>query len=310
MTDHFSKINQIESLVSGGKFRRMMKNPLRYLAAIGYWRLIYPLRKKGKFASARTFFGDEMTVVLPSATEIYLFGAKTHDSEIRLAKFLLKNLKAGDCFIDVGAHFGYFTLLAAKLVGEKGRVHAFEPSRNTLKILQKNTASVHHITLHHRAVSDSEDTLVFHEFPALFSEYNSLVLPTSAADSPAADTPDWLKKNPPEKNEVQGIRLGDFLVKKAIVPKIIKIDVEGAEPQVLRGMEDFFRSETPPLVMEYLIDASQNQAHRWAVIYSEQFGYQPFTIQKDGSLERCHDIEKHMKKAGLDSENIVLKKEE
>ena len=242
-----------------------------------------------------------MRVVLPSATEIFLFGAKTHDSEIRLAKFLLKNLMPGDCFIDVGAHFGYFTLLSAKLVGEKGTVHAFEPSRGTLKILQKNTAAHPHITLHHRAVTDSEEVLVFHEFPALFSEYNSLVLPQ-------AEQTEWLRKNPPEKNEVKGIRLGRFLENKNLRPRIIKIDVEGAEPQVLRGMEVFLRQYSPTLVMEYLLEKGQNQAHRWAVSFARKMGYRPFAIQNDGSLEPCHDVEKYMVEKGLDSENVVLRK--
>lgn len=300
-TELFSKISKVEALVSGSKWKRMISNPFRYFFAIGYWRFIYPLRKKGRYAEASTFFGEKMRVVLPSATEIFLFGAKTHDSEIRLAKFLLRELKTDDCFIDVGAHFGYFTLLASQLVGENGIVHSFEPSRNTLKILQKNTAQKTNVNLHHRAVSDSDETLVFHEFPALYSEYNSLVLP-EATDA------EWLKKNPPEKNEVRGICLGHFLKDENLSPRIIKIDVEGAEPQVLRGMENYLQSQSPTLVMEYLTDTEQNQAHRWAVIYAQQFGYQPFAIQTDGKLRRCHDIEKYMKKKGLSSENIVLKK--
>src|SRR5579863_7387210 len=41
---------------------------------------------------------------------------------------LTKELKEGDVFVDVGANIGFFTLLASKLVGEKGRVYAFEPN--------------------------------------------------------------------------------------------------------------------------------------------------------------------------------------
>lgn len=300
-TELFSKLKKIEALAEGGKLRRLLHEPLRYLSAIGYWRLVYPLRKRGRFAKARTFFGETMQVVLPSATEIYLWGAKTHDSELRLAKFLMKNLRSGDVFVDVGAHFGYFTLLASKLVGEAGWVHAFEASRSTFGILQKNTARQANITLHHRAASDSEAVLTFHEFPALFSEYNSLVLPEGQQAG-------WMKKNPATRIEVPGVRLADFFRNENVEPKIVKIDVEGAEPQVLQGMEHFLENHSPTLVMEYLMGSSQSQAHRWAVIFAQQFGYQVFTIQHDGGLKRCHDVEKYMVKAGLNSENVVLMK--
>ena len=140
------KLAAIEQLARGSVLGRFFKNPVRYVAAIGYWRLFYPLKKRGKFARARTFFGAEMEVVLPSATEIFLFGAKTHDSEIRLARFLLKNLRPGHTFCDVGAHFGYFTLLASQLVGENGRVIAFEASRSTFEILKKNTIQAANVT--------------------------------------------------------------------------------------------------------------------------------------------------------------------
>ena len=53
-------------------------------------------------------------------------------------KLVSKYLKKGDVFVDVGAHIGYFTLLASKIVGPVGRVYAFEPNTNNFKLLQKN----------------------------------------------------------------------------------------------------------------------------------------------------------------------------
>ncbi len=311
------KLDAIERLARGSVLGRFLKNPLRYVSAVGYWRLIYPLRKRGRFARARTFFCAEMEVVLPSATEIFLFGAKTHDSEIRLARFLMKNLRPGDTFCDVGAHFGYFTLLASQLVGENGRVIAFEASRSTFGILKKNTAQAANVTALHRAASDENKTLVFNEFPALFSEYNSLILPEIKNAA-------WLKNNPPQRIEVQGQRLDDFFAQSYGVtssypvtypassfpvtyPGLIKIDVEGAEPQVLRGMEQFLKTHSPTLVMEYLTGEGQNEAHREALTFAQSLDYQIFRIKKDGSLEPCEDVETAMREAGLSSDNLVMK---
>ncbi len=295
------KLGIIERLARGSVLSRLLNNPLRYISAISYWRLIYPLTKQGRFAQARTFFDTEMEVVLPSATEIYLFGAKTHDSEIRLARFLMKNLKHGDTFCDVGAHFGYFSLLASQMVGENGQVLAFEASLSTFDILQKNTAPFQNIKPLHRAASDEAKTLVINEFPPLFSEYNSLVLPEMKNAA-------WMKNNPAQTIEVVGVRLDDFFTGGKTNPHIVKVDVEGAEPQVLGGMEQFLRKESPLVVMEYLLSNGQNEAHRQAVAFAQTIGYALFRIKNDGVLEACDNIEAAMKAQGLDSDNIVFRK--
>ncbi len=240
-----------------------------------------------------------MQVVLPSATEIFLFGAKTHDSEIRLTRFLLRSLRPGDVFCDVGAHFGYFSLLAAHLVGERGKVFSFEASRSTFEILEKNVAPFPSIHAFHRAACDEDKTLTFNEFTALFSEYNSLVLPENAG---------WLRRNPPRQIQVAGVRLDDFFAEKNAVPSLVKIDVEGAELQVLKGMQRLLERHSPVLVMEYLRENTQNQAHQLALEFARRLGYQPFLIAADGEIERCADVEKTLAERKLTSENVVLKR--
>ena len=295
------RLEKIERLARGNVLGRFLNDPLRYVSAIGFWRLVYPMTKRGKFALARTFFGAEMEVVLPSATEIFLFGAKTHDSEIRLARFLMRHLRPGDTFCDVGAHFGYFSLLASQLVGQNGRVLAFEASRSTFGILQKNLSPCANATSLHQAASDQDKMLVFNEFPPLFSEYNSLVLPETSNAK-------WMKNNPAQRTEVAGVRLDGFFAEGKINPNIIKIDVEGAEPQVLRGMAHFLQENSPTLVMEYLTGEGQNEAHRQAVSFAQAIGYLVFRIKKDGELEPCGNVEQAMAALGLDSDNIVLMK--
>ncbi|MBI1225199.1 MAG: FkbM family methyltransferase [Bacteroidetes bacterium] len=295
------RLEKIERLARGNVLSRLLNNPMRYADAISYWRLFYPFTKRGRYANARTFFDADMQVVLPSATEIYLFGAKTHDSEIRLARFLMKNLNPGNTFCDIGAHFGYFSLLASKLVGEAGYVLSFEASLSTFGILKKNTAPYQNVLPLHRAASNEAKNLVFNEFPPLFSEYNSLILPK-------IENAAWLKNNPPQRVEVAGIRLDDYFDEKKTKPEIVKIDVEGAEPQVLQGMSKFLLENSPIVVMEYLISSSQNEAHRKSIDIAKGLGFKVFRIENDGSLMSCSDVEANMNELGLDSDNIVLKK--
>ena len=71
----------------------------------------------------------------------------------------------GMTVVEVGANVGYFTLLAAELVGPRGRVHAFEPDPELFELLRDNVevnAFDHRVTLHRRAVADFHGEARFH----------------------------------------------------------------------------------------------------------------------------------------------------
>ncbi len=291
------KLDAIEHLARGSKLARFLHHPLRYCQAIGYWRLVYPLSKKGKFALARTFFSVPMEVVLPSATEIFLFGAKTHDSEIRLTRFLLKNLHPGDVFTDVGAHFGFYTLLASQLTGETGRVLSVEASGSTFSVLKRNAASASNVTLLHRAATDVDKTLIFNEYPVLFSEYNSLISAGSAA---------WAKHNPPQKTEVQGVRLDDVFKEKNCLPTMVKIDAEGAELQVLQGMQRFLTQYSPTIIAEFLFAEQGAEGAPTAFSFLQKLGYSAFLILNDGALKPVSNM--NSENTGLESDNFIFRK--
>ncbi|MEZ4982586.1 MAG: hypothetical protein R2769_13585 [Saprospiraceae bacterium] len=117
----------------------MSADPFKYLGAILHRQLVFPLQKKSWETKSKTFWGEEMILLLPSSTDIYLTGGKSHDSEIRLAKFLIHQLRPGDTFVDIGTHYGYFTLLALEIVGASGKVFSLEASPVNFSILEKNT---------------------------------------------------------------------------------------------------------------------------------------------------------------------------
>ena len=279
-----------------------VENPYRYLSAILFKEVIYPKRKTPREVTSELFFELSMKLLLPSSTDIYITGGKSHKSEIRLAKFLIKNLNAGDVIIDVGAHYGYFTLLGSVLVGNSGKVLSFEAAPKTFKILNENTRDRKNVSAHNLAVSDQNlEALKLYEFPNMFSEYN-----TSSVEQFESES--WYSDYKPVEIEIESIILDDFLNKNNIHPKLFKIDVEGAEYKVISGMDNFLRDNSPILVMEYLSNDRGNEAHIKAEKNLLEFGYFTFIIDQNGEAISLDNISDYLNKNNLESDNIVFMK--
>ena len=77
-----------------------------------------------------------MTVVIPEPVSLTLIRYGFYQENV--TRMLLRHLRPGDVFVDVGAQFGFFTLLASSIVGSSGQVHAFEPTRGTFELLERN----------------------------------------------------------------------------------------------------------------------------------------------------------------------------
>lgn len=295
------KLDRVEKIASASKLGRMMNQPFNYLNAILFREFIYKRKKEEKEVISNVFFDSKMHLLLPSSTDIYLTGGKSHDSEIRLAKFLINNLELGDSFVDVGAHYGYFTLLGSKLVGKEGAVYAFEASPKTYSILHKNTRDQANIQDHNLAVSDEVKDLTFYEFPNLYSEYNTLNIEQFTNEP-------WFQEYKPKKVVIQSVILDDFLSSERISPKIIKIDVEGAENQVINGLKNHLGAHAPFIVMEYLSDDRGNQEHREAEQKLNALGYQSYIIDPSGNLKQARSITQYLEQNHLESDNIVFSK--
>jgi FkbM family methyltransferase len=155
---------------------------------------------------------------------VYLFGVW----EPRMTQWLRRRLRPGDTFVDVGANIGYFSVLAAGLVGPEGRVVAIEASRDFQDRLTRNarlnarTNARTNIRAVHTAVSDRRQTLTFVLASSANMGANSIV----PYDGPAEST-----------FTIEAFPLPDVLAADEIAnARVIKIDVEGAEGSVVRGM--------------------------------------------------------------------------
>lgn len=297
--DFLSKIKTVEKIASASKFKRMLVNPFRYFSAIFFRRITYAFTKKEKEVTTSTFFESDIRIFLPSSTDIYLTGGKSHETEIRLAKFLIQNLKNDDVFFDVGAHYGYFSLLASKLIGEKGQVFSFEASPTTFSILKKNQLEHSNIKVYNQAVSDVNSPLTFYEFPNLYSEYNTLEINQFKDES-------WFLEYKPKEITIEAIVLDDFLEKENIQFKIIKIDVEGAEFKVIDGMKKHLKKHSPIIIMEYLSEERGQEEHIKAEKLLHSLGFQSYLIDDAGELQEVGSVVYHIKEKGLESDNIAF----
>jgi FkbM family methyltransferase len=297
----FAALSQVASLAQTTRLKRFLNNPFKYAYAIFIKEILYPVTQKEQTIFCNLFTGKKIKILLPASTDIYLTGGKSHPSEIRLAKFLMHNLQFGNMFWDIGAHYGYFSLIAAELVGKTGRVISFEAADTTYNILKANSLSATNINAIHKAVADTNDKISFYELPNLYSEYNS-------TDIAQFENEEWFRKINAKKTTLDAISLDRLLHETEKSPNIIKIDVEGGEKAVIAGGEKLFSENAPVVIMEYLEPKRNNLPHQQAATHLLSFGYQPFIIDDDGTLQSITNIDEHLQNQQLESDNIVFKK--
>ncbi|TVR89106.1 MAG: FkbM family methyltransferase [Saprospirales bacterium] len=293
-------LDQVEKYGASSKIGRFIKKPMHYSLVILHRKIQYKFLGREKQVKCKTFFNEEMHLSLPSSTDIFLSGGKTHDSEVRLARYFISEVKAGEVFFDIGAHCGYFSLLASRLVGEEGSIVAFEASPKTHQMLCQNLSQRSNAEIHHRAVSDTNGTVKFYEFPNLYSEYNAI-------DAEQYKDQNWFKKHRPVEANVQAVTLDFFVRSHSIIPTTIKIDVEGAEYKVLSGSKNVLAKHSPTIAMEYLSPRRNNQNHVLANNLLLDLGYSAHIIDSKGLLQKTRDLDEHMRTSGLESDNAVFK---
>jgi FkbM family methyltransferase len=221
--------------------------------------------------SARTFFGVEMRVILPeqSACEIFCYGAIEED----VTSFLLTHVTEGMTFIDVGANVGYFSLLAAALVGPSGQVHAFEPAQGTCEILRHNTRRHGNVTVQQKALWSCRTTLPFYEYGRRYSALTSVRNHRLIYESAVA-----LKRS----YDVESITLDEYCAVRDLAPDFIKIDAETAEPEILRGSEHTIARHRPVIALEVWDDPARDS--RDDIAFFMNHGYEAFEYQAGATV--------------------------
>jgi FkbM family methyltransferase len=160
-------------------------------------------------------------------------------SEPRVQRALELLLTPGMVVVDVGAHVGFFSVVAANLVGRQGQVVCFEPLEENCRLIERNAKlnGFSHISVRCEALGDGDGKARF-------------VTSTVASWGRLAQVSDRVADQTGEV-EVTVRRLDGLIAQRTIPPPhLIKVDTEGAEAAVLAGASDLLANQVPVLLIE------------------------------------------------------------
>jgi FkbM family methyltransferase len=194
--------------------------------------------------------------------------------ELGVQRTLDQLLRKGDTMVDIGANIGMIALHARSLVGETGQVICFEPNPECADAIEEHMAmnAIRNVSVRRSALAAVSGSLALN----LTSGHTGTA--TLARVSGAV------------KSIQVPVRVGDQELER-VIPKVIKIDVEGFELQVLLGLRKTLAKHKPFLITELLDDhlaragTSTDEIHD----YLQEFGYTPYGIDTERSPIR-HDV--------------------
>mgnify|MGYP005841533179 CR=1 FL=1 len=244
---------------------------------IFHWR--YTPNYRGKFFLAKfldrlftsfkanTAYGVKLNIFLSSSMDMSYCEAIATNPHHHIVE-LLNQLEPGDLFCDIGANIGFFSLIAAQRLGKEGLVICFEPSAREFTRLVQNLDDNHveNVVFFNTALSDQVGVARF----LTAKTHTGLNFLGDGADSDEFDS--CLIPTVP----------GDLLLEPLFAQRtgkaIVKIDVEGAEYQVISGMEQFLANpRVHTVVVEVTPKFLARFGHTREQLYTKMasLGFQP-----------------------------------
>ena len=182
----------------------------------------------------------KMLLGTPVWTHSRLWNAK--HTEPHVLRWIADTLRPGDVFFDVGAHQGWMSMVAARRVGPKGSVAAFEPSPALVEFLSyhKRVNGFSQISIIPKAVSNRDEAATaFH----LVGDGNSFMNSLSGTEIKEV--------SPGDRSviQVEAITLDAYSQQSGLIPDLIKIDTEGSELWVCEGARQLLAQHQPVLIL-------------------------------------------------------------
>lgn len=187
-------------------------------------------------------------------------------------------VKKGMIVIDIGAHVGYFTIIAGSLVGEHGRVYAFEPSNENRSFLTRSVEAnaFRNVTVEPFALARGSGKATLHLAGNNRGQHSLRPLQDSVGEQ-IVDT----------------ISLDDYLRhKRETRIDVVKLDVEGFEYDVILGMQSTLKTNNLKLFVEFSPDWLRAQQHDPVAFLTmiRNCGYRVFVIDEEKkTLVRVED---------------------
>lgn len=221
--------------------------------------------------SCKTKFGMRVTGDTEDLIQRYLYFFGVWEPNI--TRWISSRLRAGDGFVDIGANIGYDSLLAAKLVGPEGQVISIEAAQWIHAILCRHIGLNHLQNIRTVNVAAAATRGIVHVFPGGAGNIGS------TTTIPHGRPTDQLA-------EVEALPIHEILTAEEIKTiRIIKIDVEGAELQVIHGLAPLLARMRPDV--EILVEISPNLDGSASEIFSilKAAGFSAYMIQNSYDAE-------------------------
>ena len=207
-----------------------------------------------------------------------------------------KSIKKGMVVIDIGAHIGYYTLLAARLTGEKGKVFAFEPDPYNYTLLVKNIEvnGYSNVIPVRKAVFNKSGKM------KLFLDKSSLGNHSlSEANIPNSDT----------SITIEVTSLDEFFKNKHHKIDVIKMDVQGSEMGVLQGMTNIInKNDNLKIITEFWPMGLRRFGSSPKEFLNKLIGY-GFTLYQIGQCIEPIDVNHLLRmRDGKEFRNLLCKK--
>lgn len=193
------------------------------------------------------------------------------------SRFLMHVLSAGDTFIDIGGHVGYFSMLAAARVGTNGDVITFEPSPGNFRQLVEHVAlnGFTNVLPLHLALGASEHVAALH--------FNADNDGGHALWDVGLHPHNQLSRDNPRVDPVYTTRLDRVLCGRPLRSlKLMKLDIEGSEVLALEGARTTIeRTRVPFIIAEVNRTALEQMGASESTLRSlmREMGYDTFIIQ-------------------------------
>lgn len=258
----------------GARIRRFLAKPAREkLESVRYrLRALFSMLS----VTIRLPFGAKW-VLEESALDAQLRSGTFERAETRFVESILR---PGMTVLDIGAHHGYYTLLASMLVGSQGRVIAFEPSPRERIRLERHIRlnNCANVRVEQIAVGASPGRAELFLVEGVEDYCNSLRPPAVNAET--------------RRVSVEVVTLDEFLSSTGLTEvHFVKLDVEGAELDVLRGASNLLRQPLRPVFMVEVYDLRTQPwgyAARDIVQFLAERGYTWFGLADNGTPVPIH----------------------
>ena len=186
-------------------------------------------------------YGLKISGLLADASVMKMIIDRGGDYEPHATSYISCILKEGDTFVDIGANMGYFTMIGSKLVGKSGKVLAFEPLTINMKFLEQN------LKLNNL---DTDSNVACFQYGIWNEDTYKEVNFNRNLGITHITSPDCPGYHQDQKETIHCIPFDSFNEQDLGKIKLIKMDVEGAEPFALMGMRRTIEEHRPIMVIE------------------------------------------------------------